>query len=264
LSDGSIAARWAELRRVGRLGLIPYLTAGFPSPAATSDALRMLADEGADFVELGIPFSDPLADGPIIQRASEVALRGGMTVRGALDLVEGAARHGLPVVMFTYVNPILQYGLPRFLADAAAAGAGGVLLTDVPAGADPVIEAAVRDAGLDLIRLVAPTTTPERLEVALAHASGFVYLISRLGVTGRRTEITASLAHQVEQIRARTDLPVALGFGIGSGDQASAIARFADGVVVGSALVERLGRGLEPARDLIVELRRALDAVPVG
>jgi tryptophan synthase alpha chain len=264
LSDGSLAARWAALRRAGRSGLIPYLTAGYPSPAASRDALRMLADQGADVIELGIPFSDPVADGPEIQRASHAAIEAGMTVPGVLDLVADAAGRGVPIVLFTYLNPVLRHGLPQFAADAAAAGAAGVLLTDVPAGADPAAEQAVRDAGLDLIRLVAPTTRDRRLDAVLAGAGGFVYLISRLGVTGRRTEITAELGRQVEEIRARTDLPVAVGFGIRDGPQARAVARVADGVVVGSALVERLGRGLEPACQLMAELRQALDTVPVA
>lgn len=263
MSERPLAARWAALRAAGRAGLVPYLTAGYPSAAATRDALRMLRDEGADLVELGIPFSDPLADGPVIQHASHEALRAGMTVAGALDLAAGCVRD-LPVVLFSYVNPVLRYGVERFLADAMRAGAAGLLLTDVPAGADLAVERAVDAAGLDLIRLVAPTTAPERLDVILAGAGGFVYLISRLGVTGRRTEIGAALEAQARRVRARTQLPIAVGFGIGGAEQARAVGRFADGVVVGSALVERLGRGLTPARALIAELRRALDAVPVG
>jgi tryptophan synthase alpha chain len=264
LSDGSIAARWAALRRAGRIGLIPYLTAGYPTRAATHDALRMLHQEGADFIELGIPFSDPLADGPVIQHASHAALEAGMTVRGVLDLVSTATGAGVPIILFSYVNPILRYGLGHFLADAVAAGAHGILLTDVPAGVDPEVENAVRASTLDLIRLVAPTTSGARLDRVLEGARGFVYLISRLGVTGRRTEIGGALSQQAEAIRARTDLPIAVGFGIADGAQARDVARFADGVVVGSALVERLGRGLEPARALMAELRQALDAVPVG
>jgi tryptophan synthase alpha chain len=264
LSESAIAARFATLRRAGRTGLIPYLTAGYPSPAATSDALEMLHEEGADVIELGIPFSDPLADGPVIQRASQAALEEGMTVEGALQLVSVASHRRVPIVLFSYLNPILRYGLGRFVTDATASGASGVLLTDLPAGVDPEVERIIHDAGLDLIRLVAPTTSPERLDLALSGAGGFVYLIARLGVTGRRTEIGAALEQQARAIRARTALPVAVGFGIAEGEQARAVARFADGVVVGSALVERLGRGLEPARALIAGLRQALDGVPVA
>jgi tryptophan synthase alpha chain len=263
LPDRPIAARWAALRRAGRTGLIPYLTAGYPTPAATQEALQMLVREGCDFIELGIPFSDPVADGPVIQRASHQALEGGMTVRGVLDLVATAASSGAPIIVFTYLNPVLRYGLGRFLAEAAACGAHGILITDLPAGADPEVEDAARGSGLDLIRLVAPTTPPHRLDRILADATGFVYLISRLGVTGRRTEVTDALSRQVAAIRARTDLPVAVGFGVTDGTQARSIAQFADGVVVGSALVERLERGLEPARALVTELRQSLDAVPV-
>lgn len=264
MPDGALAARFAALRRGGRTALVPYLPAGYPSARTTRDALRLAREEGADVVELGLPFSDPVADGPVIQYASHEALRGGMTVAGALELLAGAAAPEMPIVLFTYVNPVLRYGVERFLADAAAAGAAGLLLTDVPAGADPAIERAVRAVGLDLIRLVAPTTSPARLDAALAQASGFVYLISRLGVTGRRTEISPAIERQVAAVRARTDLPLTVGFGIAGGDQARAVARFADGVVVGSALVERLGRGLEPARALLSELRQALDGVAVA
>lgn len=264
MSEGAIAARWASLRRAGRTGLIPYLTAGYPSPGATHEALQMLNAEGADVIELGIPFSDPVADGPVIQQASQEALAAGMTVEGVLRLVSGAAALGVPIVLFSYLNPILRYGVGQFLAHATGAGASGILVTDLPAGVDPGIEQEVRDAGLDLIRLVAPTTPPARLDSALSGASGFVYLISRLGVTGQRTEIGSALERQAQAIRARTDLPVAVGFGIADGEQARAVARFADGVVVGSALVRQLGRGLEPARTLIAGLRQALDAVPVA
>jgi tryptophan synthase alpha chain len=152
----------------------------------------------------------------------------------------------------------------QFLAHASGAGASGILVTDLPAGVDPGIEDQVREAGLDLIRLVAPTTPAARLAPALAGAAGFVYLISRLGVTGHRTDIGAALEQQAQSIRARTDLPLAVGFGIADGGQARAVARFADGVVVGSALVRELGRGIEPARKLFAGLRQALDAVPVA
>jgi tryptophan synthase alpha chain len=223
----------------------------------------MLEDEGADFVEVGVPFSDPLADGPVIQRSSHEALRGGMTAAGVLDLVREAAL-GIPVILFTYLNPVLRYGVSRFLRDAGGAGAAAVLLTDLPAGVDPSVEAAVDEAGLDLIRLVAPTTRGARLVETLHGAHGFVYLISRLGVTGAETTISAAVRRTVAEIRALTALPIAVGFGIANGEQAQAVAGFADGVVVGSALVRRLAEGLEPAVLLVRELRQALDAVPVA
>ncbi len=223
----------------------------------------MVAAEGADFVEVGVPFSDPLADGPVIQRASQHALQQGMTTAGVLELVAEAALPA-PVILFSYLNPIMRYGVDRFLRDAQAAGANGLLLTDLPVGADPDLERTIRHGPLDLIRLVAPTTAPSRLADVLGSADGFVYLIARLGVTGARTAVTAELARSVAAIRARSDLPIAVGFGIGSGAQAQAVARFADGVVVGTALVRRLADGVPAARALVRELRQALDTVAVA
>jgi tryptophan synthase alpha chain len=169
----------------------------------------------------------------------------------------------VPVILFSYLNPILRYGTERFLDDARAAGAGGVLVTDLPVGEDDTVEAAIARSGLDRIPLIAPTTTDERLGPALAGGRGFVYLISRLGVTGATTAIGAGVERAVARVRTRTPLPVAVGFGITGAAQAAAAARFADGVVVGSALVERMGRGGTAARDLVVELRQALDAAGV-
>lgn len=245
------------MREEGRAALIPYLTAGHPSIAATRDALQMVVEAGADVVELGIPFSDPLADGPVIQRSSQIALEQGMTVARALDLLR-EARLPVPVVVFSYLNPILAYGLERFVADARAAGAAGVLLTDLPAGEDPAVEAQVRAGGLELIRLIAPTTTGARLAAAVQGASGFLYLISRLGVTGAHTHLDESSEQLVARVRAASPLPVAVGFGLATAHQAQTVARIADGVVVGSALVERLEQGLGPARDLLRDLRAAV------
>ncbi len=206
------------------------------------DAIRGAVDAGADIIEVGVPFSDPLADGPTIQRASERALAGGMTMAGALSLIEALALP-VPVVLMTYANPVLAYGVERFATDARAAGVAGVLLTDTPAGIDPELEQAVRDAALDVIRLVAPTTSPARLAAVVQGAGGFVYLISRLGVTGVRDELPADLGAQVTRVRAVTPLPVAVGFGIGSPTLARQTARLADGVVVGSAVVAALEQG---------------------
>ena len=236
----AIARRWRALGNTR--ALIPYLTAGFPTYAASLEALRRVADAGADFVEVGVPFSDPLADGPTIQRTTQAALEQGMTLSRVLDLIREAALP-VPVVIMTYLNPVLAYGVERFARDAQAAGAAGVLLTDLPAGADPAVETAVTNSGLALIRLIAPTTDDRRLTTALSGASGFIYLISRLGVTGARDTVPADLEAQVRRVRAVSRLPVALGFGIGTPAQAAAAARHADGVVVGSALMDALARG---------------------
>lgn len=258
MSDHPIAARWRAVRSERRAALIPFLTAGYPTPALSLQALRLAEAAGADFVEVGVPFSDPLADGPTIQRASQAALDLGMNVARVLGQVREAAL-GIPVIVMSYLNPVLAYGLDRFVVDAGAAGVAGLLLTDLPAGADPGVERAVAASPLALIRLVAPTTTDARLAQALSEASGFVYLISRLGVTGPRDQVPADLPAQVARVRARTALPVAVGFGISSAAQAGAAARCADGVVVGSALVEALGSGgLDAAERLLHALVAAV------
>jgi tryptophan synthase alpha chain len=266
LSSGGttrLAARWRALLGDGRTALIPYLTAGYPSRDASLAALTMVADEGADIVEVGIPFSDPLADGPVIQRSSFEALQAGMTVPGVLDLVR-AAQLPVPVVLFSYLNPILQYGLERFLDDARDSGCAGVLLTDLPVGEDLRVERAIAAAGMARIPLVALTTAPARLATVVNGGSGFIYVISRLGVTGAPTTVSDRLAETVRRVRGASDLPVAVGFGIRRGADAARVARIADGVVVGSALVERVGRDLDLARSLMAELRQAMDAVTVS
>ena len=221
----------------------------------------MVVETGADLVEVGIPFSDPLADGPVIQRASQAALGQGMTVAGTLELIR-EVRPSVPVVAFSYLNPLMAYGLARFGHDAAAAGVSGVLVTDLPAGEDPQVESTLREAGLDLIRLVAPTSTSARLEPVVRGAEGFIYLIARLGVTGARTAVGRELEVTISRVRAATPLPIAVGFGIASGEQARRLGQLADGVVVGSALVERLERGLDAGRALMAELREALEPHP--
>ncbi|MBA3892656.1 MAG: tryptophan synthase subunit alpha [Gemmatimonadales bacterium] len=262
MSESSITRAFEGLRERGRTALIPYLTAGFPDLRACEGALRA-ADEVGDILEVGVPFSDPLADGPTIQRSTFRALEQGMTLPGTLELI-ARCRLRRPVVVFSYLNPILRYGVERFLRDAAALGVAGLLLTDLPAGSDPGVEDAVRESPLDLIRLVAPTTRPERLSVALDGAEGFVYLVARLGVTGATGELAADLAASVGRVRAATGLPIAVGFGISSAGQAAAVGRLADGVVVGSALVDVLGGGgVAAARRFLEELRAGLDPAPV-
>jgi len=263
LSESRLAPAWAELRSQGRTALIPYLTAGYPSAATSLEALRA-ADEVADVLEVGVPFSDPLADGPTIQRSTFDALRQGMTLAGTLVLIE-RARLAHPVVVFSYLNPILRYGLERFLRDADALGVAGLLLTDLPAGSDPAVESEVQASSLDLIRLIAPTTRPERLATAVRGAQGFVYLVARLGVTGASASLAEGLEASIAQVRRATPLPVAVGFGISTPAQARTVAGQADGVVVGSALVEALGsRGVTGARAFLGTLRDALDARTAG
>jgi tryptophan synthase alpha chain len=261
LSESILAPAFGVLRAQGRTALIPYLTAGYPDLRSSEDALRA-ADEVADVLEVGVPFSDPLADGPTIQRSTFQALEQGMTLAGTLELIARCRlRH--PVVVFSYLNPILRYGLDRFLRDTGDLGVAGLLLTDLPAGSDAAVEEAVLESPLDLIRLIAPTTRPERLRAALTGAEGFVYLVARLGVTGASNALAADLAASIGRVREATTLPVAVGFGISSAEQAAAVGRLADGVVVGSALVEVLGTGGVPAaRRFLGELRAGLDLAP--
>jgi tryptophan synthase alpha chain len=258
LSESPLATAWTALRSSRRTALIPYLTAGYPTRDASAAALRSAA-EVADIIEVGVPFSDPLADGPTIQRSTFEALRQGMSLGGTLELV-ARAKLSRPVVVFSYLNPILRYGVERFLTDAVAVGIAGLILTDLPAGSDPAIESAVQRSELDLIRLIAPTTRPERLSAAVDGAQGFVYLVARLGVTGATSSVSAGLAESVAAVRRATPLPVAVGFGISTPEQARTVGRMADGVVIGSALVEVLGRdGVRAARLFLGSLRHALD-----
>ena len=263
MSESRLAPAWAALRATDRTALIPYLTAGYPSPDASLAALRA-AEDVADILEVGVPFSDPLADGPTIQRSTFEALRQGMTLAGTLALIE-RARLTKPVVVFSYLNPILHYGVERFLRDAEALGVAGILLTDLPAGGDPAVERTIQASRLDLIRLVAPTTRPDRLAAALEGARGFVYLIARLGVTGATAALAAGLEESIARVRRATSLPVAVGFGISTPAQARAVAGHADGVVVGSALVDVLGTGgVDAAHAFLASLREALDVRTVG
>jgi len=258
LSESRLDSAWTALKSSGRSALIPYLTAGYPSLEVSEAALRSAA-EISDIIEVGVPFSDPLADGPTIQRSTFQALQKGMTLAGTLELI-GRADLSVPVVVFSYLNPILHYGLERFLSDAEQLGVAGLILTDLPAGSDAGVEAAVQRSRLDLIRLIAPTTRAGRLTLAVQGAQGFVYLVARLGVTGATSSLESDLAASVERVRHATRLPIAVGFGISTPEQARVVAAIADGVVVGSALVDILGReGVTAARRFLGTLRRALD-----
>jgi len=256
-----ISQAFSVRRSRGQAALVPYVTAGYPERGSTVEALRALVDAGADVLELGIPFSDPLADGPTIQHSSFVSLEKGTTVARVLEDLSAFRTHSAaPVVLFTYLNPILRYGLTRFLEDARSAGANGILLTDLPTGSDPTVEAEVIASPLDLIRLIAPTTPIERVPAVAEGGAGFLYYISRTGVTGARSEVRGELADEVARIRDVVTLPVVVGFGISSPEQAAAVGSAADGVAVGSALIQALDRGgvAEGAR-FIASLRAALD-----
>jgi tryptophan synthase alpha chain len=229
---------FARLRREDRGGLITYVTAGDPDCEASEDILVELAAAGADVLEVGVPFSDPLADGPVIQRAAERALAAGMTLRGALDLVSRVRRRTeTPIVLFTYANPVVRMDPRTFAATARAAGVDGVLVLDYPIEeAGPLREALV-EAGIDPIFLLSPTTSDERIRRANDLGRGFLYVISRLGVTGARSDLASDVGSLLRRVRANSTLPVALGFGISQPDQVAEAGRMADAAVVGSALV---------------------------
>lgn len=259
--ESRIARAFAFRAAQGQAALVPYLTAGFPDRETTDGALDALVDAGADVVELGIPFSDPLADGPTIQASSFRALENGTSVEWVLERVAAfRERHDTALVLFTYLNPLVHYGVERFCARAREAGADGVLLTDLPTGSDPAMEEAVRKSGLDLIRLLAPTTIPERIPEVARGGGGFLYYISRTGVTGTGESLRGDLADEVARVRAAVPLPVAVGFGISTPEHAAAVAAVADGVVVGSALIEVLdAQGVDGLRRFAGSLREAMD-----
>jgi tryptophan synthase alpha chain len=259
--DVLISKSFKLLGSEGRTALIPYVTAGYPNRDATVPLLERLKDVGADIIELGIPFSDPLADGPTIQRSSFAALENGTTVASILaDLRTFRDGNDLPIVLFSYLNPILAYGLEAFLSDAVTAGADGILLTDLPTGADPELEAKISESPLALIRLIAPTTPFERVPKVTYGGSGFVYYISRTGVTGARVKLRESLAEELGQIRSVVSLPVAVGFGISTPEQAASVAGVADGVVIGSALIEALDKGgIDGGADFLHSIRIGMD-----
>jgi tryptophan synthase alpha chain len=257
-SSDVLGRRFEALKRQGRKALIPYITAGHPDPATSLTLLRGLEAAGADVIEVGVPFSDPMADGPVIQASSQAALAHGMTFDRVLDLVR-EARLSVPVVLFSYLNPIAAAGEDA-PARAAAAGVHGLLITDLPVGADPAREAAFGAGPLAFVRLVAPTTPDARMREIGAHGSGFVYLISRLGVTGARDDVPADLPDTVARLRRATALPICVGFGVSTPAQARRVGALADGVVVGSAIVRAAGRHPDEALRLVADLRAALDA----
>jgi tryptophan synthase alpha chain len=258
ISSDVIARRFAELRARNRRALVPYITAGHPDADRTVELMRGLEEAGADVIELGLPFSDPMADGPVIQASSQRALELGMNFDKLLELAV-RANVGVPLVLFSYLNPILAAG-DDALVRAAQAGMSGLLLTDLPVGADPEREAHIGAGPLEFIRLVAPTTPLERMREIGEHGRGFVYLISRLGVTGTRDDLPAELPATARRLREATPLPVCVGFGVSRPEQAARVAAIADGVVVGSAIVRAAGESVSKAVALASLLRAAIDA----
>lgn len=257
-----ITATFAGLRASGRKALIPFLAAGDPDEAVTLRAVEALVDAGADLLELGVPFSDPIADGPVNQRAYQRALAAGVTPRAVLGLVTAIrGRFGLPVVLLSYYNPLLRYGLEAFCRDAAAAGVDGLVIPDLPADEADELLPPARAHGVDTVFLLAPTSTDRRIRLAVDRCTGFVYCVSLTGVTGVRGALAGDLDGLVGRIRAQTGLPICVGFGISTPEQARAAAAAADGVIVGSALVALLERpdGVPRLAELTRALRGALD-----
>ena len=236
-----IDSKFAELRGASRAGLIAYIAAGDPNLKATQSLALAFEKAGVDLLELGVPFSDPLADGIVNQMAAGRALAAGTTVRGVLEVVQAIRQDsGLPIVLYTYMNPIYRYGFEAFHRDAEAAGVDGLLILDLPPDEDSRNAELTQATGLCRIRLIAPTTPPERIAQLTANASGFIYYVSREGVTGERTDLAASMAERVSAIRQTTSLPIAVGFGISTAAQVQQVARVADAVVVGSAIVKQI------------------------
>lgn len=262
-----IESRFQQLRSRKQCGFVAYITAGDPAPGATAGIVLSLERAGVDIVELGIPFSDPLADGATIQAAAGRAIAAGTNVAGVLEIVRAVRRSSeIPIVLFTYLNPVYVYGFDRFHADAAAAGADGLLILDLPpdeAARNPELAGA---HGLLDIRLIAPTTPPGRMEIIARSAEGFIYYVSREGVTGEQASLPQTISAQVAEIRRHTGLPIAVGFGISTPEQAAEVAGQSDAVVVGSAIVRRIAEhgdkpGLDAAVfDFTVPLVRAVKA----
>ncbi|HNT75346.1 MAG TPA: tryptophan synthase subunit alpha [Anaerolineae bacterium] len=252
------------LRQTGRKALMPYVTMGYPALESALDIVPAIAEAGADLVELGVPFSDPLADGATIQAAAQHALENGMSLALCLEQAAALRAKGvtIPFVLMGYYNPIVQFGIERFAARAAEVGIDGLIVPDLPPEESDALYAAAMAHGLDFILLLAPTSNAARVQMVAAKSTGFVYLVSLVGVTGARAALPPDLADFVARVRAVTEKPLAVGFGIGTPEQAAQVAHVADGVIVGSALVKAVGAAAHPAeaaRAFVAGLRAGMD-----
>ena len=258
-----IASAFERAGNEGRAALIPYLTVGHPSPETFLELAAAAIAGGADLLELGVPFSDPLADGPVIQRATHTALQQGITVVRCLELAQTVRQRKpeVPLIFMGYTNPILAYGEDAFCRACDVAGVDGLIVPDLPPDEGADLEAACQDNGLALIYLLAPTSTPERVQLVTEHSQGFVYLVSVTGITGPRDRLPADLAAFVERVRSVTNKPLAVGFGISTPEQAGQVAGLADGVIVGSALVRLAEQENAPEKigSFVAQLREATD-----
>src|SRR5438552_9038600 len=264
-----ITELFARLKRDGRKGFIAYITAGDPTPDRTPDLVDALERGGADLIELGVPFSDPIADGPVIQRAGYRALQAGTTVAKVLDIArEIRTRSEIPLLLFTYLNPVMRYGLEKLAADAKAGGIDGCLLTDASVEEAGAYIPVMRSAGLDTVFLAAPTSTPRRLKLVAEYSTGFVYLVSRTGVTGERDSISSSVAPLIRSMREITKLPLAVGFGVATPEHVAEIGSQAEAVAVGSAIMRLIEQNSGNAsleiqlESFVRELKRGFQLAP--
>ena len=254
-----------KLRAEKRCGMVAYLTAGDPTPDATPDLVAALERGGADLIELGVPFSDPIADGPVIQQAGDRAIRAGTTVSKVLAMAAKIREHSeIPLLLFTYLNPALRYGFARLALDAKKAGIDGCLLTDVSVEEAGDYVKVMREAGIDTVFPAAPTSTDHRLKLVAKYSSGFVYLVSRTGITGEQQSLSDTALPLIERMRGLTDLPLAMGFGISTAAQVQAIASYADAVVVGSAIVRQIGKDPSGVEALMRDLTRPLGKAAIS
>jgi tryptophan synthase alpha chain len=252
-----ISKRFAELKASGKKGFVGYLTAGDPDIVVSEANIRAALDNGLDVLELGIPFSDPTADGPTIQAAAQRALSSGMTLQKSLELVSRLREdYETPIILFGYANPFFHYGYKKLCKDAATAGVDGILVVDIPFGSDDGFRAEMQAHGLCSIPLIAPTTPEGRAKEILAEADGFVYYIMVCGVTGARVDVAVDVSEHINMLRRCTDLPIAVGFGVSDGEQAGRVAKDADAVVVGSALIRAACEN--KLDELVVEIKGAL------
>jgi len=254
----------ASFTKPGHKALIPYLTVGYPSLETTLEMIPLLASSGCDLIELGIPFSDPLADGATIQRASYHALNRGVTPELCLETANKLkAKVNVPMVFMTYFNPVFSYGLDKFCGDCASSGISGLIIPDLPPEEGKELEDVSLRHELDLIYLLAPTSTDERIEIVARRSRGFIYLVSMTGVTGSRDRLPRELESFVSKVRQRSRLPLCVGFGISNPDEAKRVARAADGVIIGSRIIQLLEEkdGISKVRSFIRELREALNSV---
>ncbi|MEW6109284.1 MAG: tryptophan synthase subunit alpha [Nitrospirota bacterium] len=255
-----IGRRFKEILRENGKAFIPYIMSGYPDMNRTIELVKILEDCGADMIELGVPFSDPLADGPTIQKAAESALNNGVTLASVISLVR-TLRSGtqIPIILMTYYNPVFKYGEERFVRDASSAGVDGIIVPDLPPEeAGSLIRLSKKSGGFDIIFLLAPTSTEDRIKRVSKASGGFIYYVSITGITGSRLSMDSSIESHISEIRSISDKPVAVGFGISTPEEASVVSRFADGVIVGSAIVKRVEGSDDDLRKYLLSLRNSI------